>query len=306
VTSTPAPRCTSPSADAAVIINPIAGGARVGRGAGRAELAVGIAARRGAAVEVFVTERAGHARDLARAAVSRGVGRVVVWGGDGTVNEVASALAFSAAPMGIVPAGSGNGLARALGLPADPVRALERALDGRARTIDTGEIEGRLFVNVAGVGFDAAVASRFAAPSNTRRGLGAYAWLTARTLLDYRPSTYTVVADGAGLRARALLVTLANGSEFGNRIRIAPAARIDDGRLDVIVVEEQSRLGTLGQLPFLLTGRIDRSRLWSSRLAGEVRIEGDGPLAFHADGEPAIGGKTLHARILPRALRVIC
>jgi diacylglycerol kinase (ATP) len=301
-----ASRCTSPFADAAVIINPIAGGGRPGRGAARAELAAAVAEGCGTPVEVFVTERSGHARELARAAVGRGAGRVIVWGGDGTVNEVASALAFGGVPMGIVPAGSGNGLAWALGLPAEPARALNRALAGAARAIDAGEIEGRLFVNVAGVGFDAAVAARFAAPSNTRRGLSAYVWLTARTLLDYRTCDYTITADGASLRTRALLVTLANGPEFGNRTRIAPSAKVDDGRLDVVVVEERSRLDTLGQLPYLFAGRIERSRLWSSRQAAEVTVEGDRPLAFHVDGEPAQGGTTLTARIRPGALRVIC
>ncbi len=260
---------------------------------------------RGAGVDVFVTEHGGHAHALARAALGRGVRRVVVWGGDGTVNEVASALAFTDVPMGIVPAGSGNGLASALGVPRDPARALGRALDGDARAIDVGEIEGRLFVNVAGVGFDAEIAARFAAPSNTRRGLSAYAWLTARALLDYPSAEYTIRTDGETVRTRALLVTIANGTDFGNRIKIAPGARVDDGALDVVVVEERSRLHTLGQLPWLVTGRIERSRLWSSRRSAAVTIESDRPLAFHVDGEPVRGGTTLRARVHSRALYVV-
>ncbi len=289
----------------AIIINPIAGGARPGAGRRRAERALAIVDSRSDAAEIFVTERAGHARELALAAVGRGAARIVVWGGDGTVNEVASALAFGDIPMGIVPAGSGNGLAWELGVPANPSRALVRALTGAPRAIDVGEIERRYFVNLAGIGFDAAVAARFAASSNQRRGLAVYTWLTARSLFEFTSECYTVIADGEARRVRALLVALANGTEFGNHVRIAPGARVDDGSLDVVVVEERSRLHTLGQMRWLLAGRIARSPLWSSRRASEVTVEGDRPLPFHVDGEPVQGGTRLRARIHPGALQVL-
>lgn len=293
------------SGPVAVIINPIAGGVRRGHVGRRAELALEVAEGCDIAVEIFVTERRGHAADLARAAVNRKADRVIAWGGDGTVNEVASVLAFGSVPMGIVPAGSGNGLAWALGIPKPPAAALSRALRAGARAIDVGEIEGRLFVNVAGVGFDAHVAARFGAASNTRRGLRAYAWLTGCGLFEYRSREYTITAGGQTRRARALFVTLANGTEFGNHMRIAPMAQVDDGALDVVVVEERSRLHTCSQLPWLLAGRIERSTLWSSRPATDVTIEGDRPLPFHVDGEAVPGESAiLRARIHPGALWV--
>jgi diacylglycerol kinase (ATP) len=288
----------------AIIINPVAGGARPANGRRRAGQAVAVLDARGETADIFVTERVGHARDLALAAIRRGTTRIVVWGGDGTVNEVASVLAFGSVPMGIVPAGSGNGLAWELGVPSDATLALERALGGSLRTIDVGEIEGRYFVNVAGIGFDAYVATRFAAASNRRRGFATYVWLTARSLLDFQTEEYRVTADGECRAMRALLVVLANGTEFGNHIPIAPRARVDDGMLDLVVVTERGRLHTIGQMPRLLAGRIERSPLWSSRQAREVTVEGHRPLLFHVDGEPVQGGTRLVARVHARALRV--
>ena len=139
----------------AIIINPISGGVRPAEARARAELASAIVDRHGDPAEVFVTERAGHARDLTRAAVARGSRLVMAWGGDGTINEVASALAFGEIPLGIVPAGSGNGLARQLGVKRQPADAIRLAIAAEPRRIDLGELGDRLFVNAAGVGFDA-------------------------------------------------------------------------------------------------------------------------------------------------------
>src|SRR5438552_11750276 len=195
-----------------IIINPIAGGVRAAAARARAELASAIVDSHGDPAEVFVTERAGHARELAKAAVERGARLVVAWGGDGTINEVASALVFEEdAAMGIIPAGSGNGLARALAIDPRPERALADALTAEPRRIDVGELGGRLFVNVAGIGFDAHVAARFNAPDNRVRGLTGYALLTARALVSYAPHRYEIVTAGRRWSVRALLVVMANG-----------------------------------------------------------------------------------------------
>ena len=157
----------------AVIINPIAGGALRSVAAARAEIAGAWLSAHGLAGQVFVTERRGHARELAAAARARGDDPVIAWGGDGTVNEVASALAFGPTALGIVPAGSGNGLARELGIDPRPDRALATAAAAArngGRVIDAGELGGRLFFNVAGVGFDAHVAGCFDRELSGRRG----------------------------------------------------------------------------------------------------------------------------------------
>ncbi|OFW01441.1 MAG: hypothetical protein A3I61_14850 [Acidobacteria bacterium RIFCSPLOWO2_02_FULL_68_18] len=289
----------------AVIINPISGaGGRKGVAQARAELAGSMIARRGLEVEVFVTERPGQARELAGAALDDGASMVVAWGGDGTVNEVGSSLAFRDATLGIVPSGSGNGLARELRIPFDPVRAIEVALGGRECWIDAGELDGRLFFNIAGIGLDARVAHRFASSRRVRRGLVRYLAITARELLTYRPDYHTVFADGAALRTRALLVAIANARQYGNGFVIAPAARLTDGRLDVVVVTARSPLSALVQAPRVFLGQIARVPEVATRAAVDIRVTSAGPMAYHLDGEPYVGGTLVAARPRPRALRV--
>ena len=268
------------------------------------ELARRVAAECGARADVFVTERPGHARELAQTSRDAGARLVVAWGGDGTVNEVAASLAFGDAALGIVPGGSGNGLARALDMSLDPAAALSAALRGTPRAIDAGELGGRLFVNVAGIGFDAHVAARFNAPGNRRRGLAGYVALVAREARRYAAGRYTIITPDARASVRALFVVLANGSQFGNRIHIAPRARVDDGALDLVIVEEHSRLATLWSMRRLITGSVDRAPQWSSRAIRQARIESDAPMMFHVDGEPVQGGTTLEARVHAGALQI--
>jgi len=288
-----------------IIINPIAGG--TGRAASvgaRVDLARSVAAACKELADVHVTEESGHAAHLARAARAGGARLVVAWGGDGTVNEVASALAFGDVPIGIVPAGSGNGLASMLGMSFKPAVALATALRGTPHLIDAGELGGRLFVNLAGIGFDAHVAARFNAPENPRRGLAGYAALVAREALRYVPGHYTIDTTDSRRSLGAWLVVLANGTEFGNRIRIAPHARVDDGALDLVVVEQGSRLATLWGMRRIVTGTVEQAAQWSSTLVQRVKIESDTPMMFHVDGEPVQGGTTLDALVHPGALKI--
>ncbi len=288
----------------AIIINPISGGARPGMARARADLARAIVAARQIDAQIDIAERPGHARRLAEAAIANGTSLIVAWGGDGTINEIASALTFGPVPLGIVPAGSGNGLARQLQLPFEPARALHTALAGTAHPIDVGEIDGRLFVNVAGIGLDADVAARFNASTNVRRGPRTYIALTARALANYRPRTYDIVTAEGRFTRTALLVVIANGSEFGNRILIARGARLDDGLLDLVLVEERSRFATVCRVPWLLTRSIHRVPVWSSRPVREVAIETSEPMLFHVDGESVQGGARITARIHPAALKI--
>jgi diacylglycerol kinase (ATP) len=286
----------------AIIINPISGGARAGAARRRAQIALDALARCGDRGDVFITERPGHAHTLARDAVDRGVRLVIAWGGDGTINEVASALAFDQVPLGIVPAGSGNGLARELGVSPRPERAIADALQAVPRPIDLGEVGGRLFANMAGIGFDAHVASQFAAA--TRRGFAGYAGIAARALTSYVPQRYRVLIGDVETEHRAILVTIANSAQFGNNARIAPGARVDDGELDLVVMEERSRIGTICQLPRLFNGTVGKIMGFSIRRIRAVRIESDRPMTYHVDGEPIAGGTGLDARIHPGALLV--
>ena len=291
----------------AFIINPISGGVRPDAARARAELASAIVDRHGDPAEVFVTERQGHARELTKAAVARGAKLVMAWGGDGTINEVASALTFGDVPLGIIPAGSGNGLARQLSISRKPAEAIRHAISAEPRRIDVGEMNDRLFVNLAGIGFDAYVAKKFHEDGSRRRGLITYASIAARALVNYQPATYTIRTDGEDgpvTTVRAVLVTVANSPEFGNGAVIAPGARVDDGLLDLIVFEERSRLGTIVKLPRLFTGTVNRAKGCSIRRISRATIESDHPMAFHVDGEPVQGGRSLRVRIHPGALYV--
>ena len=255
-------------------------------------------------MEVFLTERPGHAKEIARGALERGVRLVMAWGGDGTINEVACALVFNPVPLGIVPAGSGNGLARELGVSLEPRRAIADALRAEPRRIDMGDLDGRYFANIAGIGFDAHVAHRFADPGNHSRGFAKYAAIAGRALLTYTPECYRITAGADRVEARAVLVTIANSAQFGNDARIAPGARVDDGLLDLVVMEERSRWRTIVNLPRLFNGTVGQAPGCSIRRVDRVVIESDRPMIFHVDGEPMQGGTSLRARVHPGALLV--
>jgi diacylglycerol kinase (ATP) len=303
-----------------VIVNPISGGLRGRAPAERVELARTVVASFNESATVAVSQGRGHVRELAAAAVGSGSRLVIVWGGDGTVNEAGTALMGTATPLAIVPSGSGNGLARELRVPLDPAAAIARALTTPPRSIDAGELGGRPFFNLAGVGFDAHVASRFDRAG--RRGLATYVRLSARELMTYRSATYRIEPDDAAgsTRApskgddrstrgdvtprRALLVVFANSPQFGNGARIAPSARLDDGRLDLVVYEEVSRFSTLRVLPRLFIGGIEKVRGFSTQQIERARVESDAPITFHVDGEPVDGGTVIEARVLPGAIRV--
>jgi diacylglycerol kinase family enzyme len=286
----------------AIIINPISGAGRRDAGRSRAELATAALSATREAGEVFVSERKGHARELAAGAVARGARLVVAWGGDGTVNEIASSIVGTPTALGIVPSGSGNGLARALGVGRDPARAIAAAVNAAPRQIDAGEIGGRLFFSIAGVGFDAHIASCFDRDTGGR-GFSGYVRLSARELFSYEAATYRLGGAESPPR-RALLITLANASQFGNGARIAPDARVDDGVLDLVVFEEVSRIATIVGLRRLFTGTIARQRGVSIQQVASAAIDTDRPMIFHVDGEPVQGGVHLDARVLPGALRV--
>jgi YegS/Rv2252/BmrU family lipid kinase len=286
-----------------IIINPVSGGASPEQARARAQLASAVVDRHGDPAEVFVTEGRGHARELARAAVRRDARLVISWGGDGTLNEVASALAFQDVPLGLVPAGSGNGFARELGVDLRPERAIADAIRAEPRAIDLGEVDDRLFVNVAGFGLDAYVAAEFDKRGG-RRGFAGYAAITARALMTYAPRDYTITTTEGCKASRAVLVTIANSAQFGNGARIAPRALLDDGLLDLVVVEERARWRTICHVPRLFDGTVERMPGCSICHIRRATIESDQPLLFHVDGEPGQGGKQVRVRVHPAALRV--
>ncbi len=250
------------------------------------------------------TRASGHGTELARQAVADRCSLVIAWGGDGTINEVASELVGTGTPLGIVRAGSGNGLARELGIPPDPDRALDIALTGRDRDIDAGQIEGRRFFNVAGIGFDAAMAADFNRLGGERRGPIRYTGVVARALFGYRAGHYAIEVDGQRLETEALLVAIANLSQYGSNAVIAPGARPDDGRLDVMVIGTRGVAGRIGLVVRAFNRTIDRAAGVTRLPATRVVVRAGHPIPFHVDGEPRQGGTTVEASIWPAAVRV--
>lgn len=287
---------------AAIIINPVSGRGRHGSADVKAGLARATAASLGIDLEVAVTERAKHGRDLARAFLAAGVDTIAAWGGDGTINEVAGALAGTGVPFGIIPAGSGDGLARTLGIVREPGPALRAALAGTPSAIDVGEVNGHPFLNLAGIGFDARVARRF--NTLTRRGGLPYLLLGLHEGLTYRGARYTVHLDGGVHDLEAFVIVFANGQQYGNGAVIAPGARLDDGLLDALLIDARRFVPQLWRARRLFLGR-DRA------VPGVIRqpvrtavVESRDPIDLHLDGECIDAGTRVEVTVRPGALLV--
>lgn len=289
---------------AVVVINPISGAGRAHPGGGaEVDLAQRTLSACGYSTSVVVTLKPGHATAAAAEAVAAGAELVVSWGGDGTMNEVARALAFTSVTLGLVPAGSGNGLARDLGLPMAPAAALTVAARSRRRWIDVGEVNGRYFFNVAGVGLDARIAQRFAARTGRRGRLG-YARVGVGEVLAYRARPYDVRWDDGAAAPRAIFIAMANSTQYGNHGCIAPPARLDDGRLDLVIVEEQPVWRLLSRVPAFLTGRLRPMPGVQMTTFTEATIDASEGIEVHLDGEPQTVDGRLWVRVHPRSLQV--
>jgi YegS/Rv2252/BmrU family lipid kinase len=241
---------------------------------------------------------------MAAASAAAGASLVIAWGGDGTLNEIGSALLDTATALGVVPAGSGNGLAAALAVPRDPRAALAAAFDGRTRTIDAGTIAGRPFFNIAGIGFDARVASLFNARVGGRRGGWPYIKIGVREGCTYRANTYRLELDGTAREVHALLIAFANGREYGIGARIAPMAELDDGWLDAFVVDERAVLARFWHARHLALGTAHLAPNVTARRVRHAVIETAGPIDFHVDGEPGCAHDRIEVHIRPGALKV--
>lgn len=286
------------------IFNPHSGNNR--RQPGLLDALRSVAARRGPETEVAVTRGPGHATELAREAVAAGCRRIVAVGGDGTMNETAQALTGTSADLGLVPCGSGNGLALHLGIPTRPAEALEFVVSehARAAAIDTGTVNGHVFCNAMGAGLDAEISRRF--NRLTRRGLPAYARTTAGALLRFRPLPVSVTDDqGRKFQMKVLLVAVANSDQYGNRARIAPRARADDGQLDLVALRPVGPLGAATSLVRLFSGTLDRSPNVRCLTSSGFVIDRPAPGPVHTDGETHDADARLVVRTVPRSLRIL-
>ena len=258
-------------------------------------------------LEVTLTTGPGEAIELARAAAAAGTELVLAVGGDGTVNEAARGLLGSGVPLGIVPVGSGNGLARALRIPRSPARALAVLENAVVRPIDVGTANGVPFLNVAGVGFDALVGWAFhrAGRVGGRRGILTYVRISLALFRSYEPAVVRLEAAGHVVEGRPFVVFFANGLQYGGGAVVNPGARLDDGRFEVVFFEEGSRLELLANAPRLFTGGIERARGYRRIEATAAVLTADRPIEHHRDGEPEPGARRIEIGLLPRALPLL-
>jgi YegS/Rv2252/BmrU family lipid kinase len=239
---------------------------------------------------------------IASAAV-RGVQVIFAVGGDGTVHEVVRRLIGTDLILGILPTGSGNGFARHLGLPMRLRAALRACKALRVETIDTATVNGIPFINVMGIGFDAWIANAFANAGT--RGLATYVRVGLRGLTQYEPEEVALTIDGAASSHRTFVLTIANGSQYGNNARIAPHASMQDGLLEVVLIEPPPLMRVPMLAARLLAGTIHRARGVTTARGRSITIARAAPGAAHLDGEPTTLPESLTIEIVPRSLRVI-
>jgi YegS/Rv2252/BmrU family lipid kinase len=287
------------------IINPISGaGADSHTAERRAAMLAEQLAQRGLRPVIHFTEHAGHAQSLAGAAVRDGADLVIVWGGDGTVNEAGTALLGTPSALGLVPAGSGNGLAAALATPFEPRAAIAAALDGPVRAIDAGMLDGRAFFNIAGIGVDARIAKLFNERAKGSRGRWPYILIGVREGCRYCGQDYDLELDGDPKPVRALLIAFANGPEYGNGIRLSAGAQLDDGLLDATIVEDRSVVARFWHARHLSTGTADRAPHVLVRQVKRAVVRSSGTIEYHVDGEPGVADGAIEVTVRPRALLV--
>lgn len=259
---------------------------------------------RGLQASLALTDRPGHATKLAAAAVRDGCDVVVAVGGDGTMNEVACALVDTRAALGLVPCGSGNGLALHLGIPLRPLAALECLLLARPRLIDSGVVNGLPFFNAMGLGYEAEITAGFATQQS--RGLAGYFRVGWPLLFSHQEESCRVVHD-AGTTEFGHVFTLAvlNSDQYGNNAVLAPGARVDDGRFDLVTLRRVGLARALVLLWHIRFGGISRAPelMWcrSSRFTIERSVSGP----FHTDGEPRAPTARLEISLKPRSLRIM-
>ena len=291
-----------------ILVNPASGRPRQQRR--RVELVTELGRAHGVPVEVTSSGEDLVAR--ARRGAAEGLERLLVAGGDGSVHLAVQALAGTATALGVVPAGTGNDFATAIGAPFEPEAAVRRALEAPIRRVDLGRARSAgdggwaWFSTYAGVGFDSETARRAHQGHRVLSGHAIYVWAVLRTLADFRPPRLTVEHDGGRFDGPAMFVTLANGPAFGGGMRIAPAARNDDGVLDLVIVRAIPRRTLLTVFPKVYVGRHVGHPAVEIVPTRRARIALDREMIAYADGEPMlpVGKAGIEAEVVPGALAV--
>lgn len=254
-------------------------------------------------VDIAVTEYHRHAIELTQEGIDSGCQAVIIAGGDGSINQVGQTLAGTDVALGILPAGSGNGLARSLGIPLDPKKAIQNLNNFHFRTIDTGLANGKAFMNMAGVGFDSAVCDAF--HQQKMRGLFKYFVLGVKLISTYKLQRYKVNVDGREFERKAWQIDLANSSQYGNDALVAPKALVDDGMLDAVVLNPMPIPQMFINFYRLFQGNLHESKYIKTFKFKKMTITQERPDVSHLDGDPFDLGKVVEIEINPASLKVI-
>ena len=253
--------------------------------------------------QVARTEYAGHATSLAKEFVEKGCDAVVAIGGDGTVNEIARALVHTPVALGIIPCGSGNGLARHLHIPMEPVGAIKVLNRFSVACLDYGKINDVPFFCTCGMGFDAFVSFKFA--HSEKRGMLTYLENTLREGLKYKPETYEIEIEGETAKYKAFLIACANASQYGNNAYIAPHASMSDGLLDVTIMEPFTML----EAPQIAIQLFNRTLLQNSRIktfrCKHIHIQRKRSGVVHFDGDPMTAGTDIDVQVVNKGLNML-
>ena len=251
---------------------------------------------------IVFTEEAGHAHWLAKEA-TKTYQSIIAVGGDGTVNEVASAVVGTSAALGILPFGSGNGLSRFLSIPMDTAKAVQNINENNIELIDAGQLDGQWFFNMAGMGFDAHISQVFA--QKTKRGFTTYFKSALQEIINYKSQSYQMKIDGQQYDREAFMLSFANSSQYGNNAHVSPQASVQDGLLDVCVIKPFPlyRFPEMGLRMFTKTA--DKSKYVEIIRGKEIQITRKSAGPAHIDGEPQTLGTTAEIKVVPLSLKVI-
>ena len=254
-------------------------------------------------VIIRITGYPDHATEIAREAVKNGFNYVLTAGGDGTVNEVAKVLINTDTTLGIIPFGSGNGLARELNIPMDSEKAIDIILQGNSRTIDYGVTNGHIFFCTCGFGFDAFISDRFA--EEKRRGPLGYVRNILESAVDFKSEEYEITHDEGTITERAFVLTCANASQYGNEAYIAPGASMDDGKMNVSILKPLNALEIPQTTLQLFTKNIDKNSKMTTLITRELMIKRAKAGLMHVDGEPLQTDKDVNVKIVHKGLKVL-
>jgi YegS/Rv2252/BmrU family lipid kinase len=253
-------------------------------------------------IQIFYTKYKGHARELSQKLIEEQFDSIVAVGGDGTINECVSTIAGSAAKLGIIPRGSGNGLARHLKIPANLKKSIDIIKQDTHILMDYFSIDNHISANVSGFGFDAQVAHSF--QNSTKRGFFNYARITLLEFMKYKSKVFKININGSEIIVDAFLISFANSSQFGNNALIAPFANVTDGLLDVVIIKPFPVIYTPMVALRLMTGTLSHSKYYECFKTEHLKISNSSQL-MHVDGEALNCNQEVEINIFKQNLKLL-